>query len=248
VLTSATVTDDGTFMAPFQVPSNATNYSPDNPADVIAVDATEAGCTDLSQVCRGPFAFAKFTVTQLPTQTQPQPTQPTQPPTTPRTERTGVYAGYATVGTPSDPYKDVKGSWVVPTANCKLADRLQNSEAAFWIGMGALGAGKSLEQIGTSSNCTNGNPTYFAWSEMVPEDPMIIDHPIKPGDHIQAEVRYEDDGKFVLEMHNLTQHWNFRRDAQGSDDPVDRADAEWILEAAQRFLLSTDRLRHCPLL
>jgi hypothetical protein len=71
VLTNTAVALDGTFTAPFQVPWNAMNYSPVDPADVIVVDATEAGCTDLSQVCRGPFAFAKFTVTQSP-QTTPQ--------------------------------------------------------------------------------------------------------------------------------------------------------------------------------
>jgi hypothetical protein len=79
----------------------------------------------------------------------------------------------------------------------------------------------------------------YAWSDVVPLpgepeiDPEIIDDPVKPGDLIQAEVRYEGNGKFVLELRNLTEprNWNSTRSVQDSDNPADRANADWMVEA-----------------
>lgn len=60
VLATPTVDANGNFNASFRVPANATLGE----QDVSVVDASD--CSDLSQVCRGPFAFAKFTVIQSP--------------------------------------------------------------------------------------------------------------------------------------------------------------------------------------
>ena len=53
--------------------------------------------------------------------------------------------------------------------------------AAFWVGLDGY-TSKSVEQLGTDSDCTNVNsPSYYAWYEMYPAASVNhLDHAV-PG-------------------------------------------------------------------
>jgi hypothetical protein len=94
-------------------------------------------------------------------------------------------------------------------------------------------ASNTVEQIGTDSDCSSGNPVYYAWYEFYPHLPVTINLPtIQVGDLISAEVSY--DGKqFTVSLSSLG--------PSGTNGPpfsvstklnnARRSSAEWIVEA-----------------
>src|SRR4051794_31718947 len=102
------------------------------------------------------------------------------------------WAGYALLAT--DPvaapvsFKDVTGTWVQPRAKCKVGRR---DASAFWVGLGGYDTSStSLEQLGTSAECTGNSttPVYYARWELVPAPSVRIPMIVKPGDRITAAV------------------------------------------------------------
>ena len=68
------------------------------------------------------------------------------------------WSGYA-VESPSQ-FTEVTGTWVEPTASCTTSG---HTYAAFWVGLDGYNS-KSVEQLGTDSDCTKANsPSYYAW-------------------------------------------------------------------------------------
>src|SRR6266436_2714979 len=67
------------------------------------------------------------------------------------------WSGFAVSGTT---FAAVSGSWVQPKATCAGS----TTSAAFWVGLGGNSdVSSSLEQIGTSSDCSaNGTASYSA--------------------------------------------------------------------------------------
>ena len=61
--------------------------------------------------------------------------------------------------------------------------------AAFFVGIDGYNSG-TVEQIGTEVDCVNGAPTHYAWYEMYPAPPVILDCTVDGGDTITAAVTY----------------------------------------------------------
>jgi hypothetical protein len=99
-----------------------------------------------------------------------------------------VHAAVPIAGGPVPPQPfavfDVKGSWIVPTVNCKVTS---DAWASFWVGIDGWFSG-TVEQVGTDSDCSSGVPAYYAWYEMYPYLPVVIDMKISPGHTVSAEV------------------------------------------------------------
>ena len=113
------------------------------------------------------------------------------------TSNWGGYGAYAPDA--SQLYSYVGGAWTVPAV--KQCAPGETSESSAWVGLGGRGKLETdpLEQIGTDSNCENGTPSYKAWYEMVPLDPVyFVD--IKPGDSIDATVEYVGNSQYALSM------------------------------------------------
>jgi hypothetical protein len=101
------------------------------------------------------------------------------------------WAGYDI--TPGSQVSAVAGSWVQPAIS-------GSGGMGIWVGID--GANNStLEQIGTGAyiDANTGAPTYYAWYEMVPNNPYVVPinytnsgapFVVQPGDHISAAVRY----------------------------------------------------------
>jgi hypothetical protein len=137
------------------------------------------------------------------------------------------WAGYA-VSKPGVKFRRVAATWVMPTATCNATGRRRYSAA--WLGLGGYHTtSNALEQIGTEADCTaKGTPSYSAWYELVPDDPVDIDLTIKPGETVSASVTVS--GHTVkLYLANRTRGTVFTK--QLTADRIDVTSAEWIVEA-----------------
>jgi hypothetical protein len=116
------------------------------------------------------------------------------------------WAGYAATG---GPYTKASGSWIVPAANCGNAVA---TDSASWVGIDGWG-GSTVEQIGTDSNCTLFNASYWAWYEMYPGAPVVIgavpaNYPVYAGDSMTASVTATGTaGTYDLTIEDNTQGW-----------------------------------------
>lgn len=132
------------------------------------------------------------------------------------------WSGYATTGTT---YSDVKGSWTQPAVSCTAG---QTAYSSFWVGIDGY-TSSTVEQTGADADCVNGTQSYYAWYEMYPKFPVNFSNPIRPGDHMSAEVKTTSSGQFVLTISDTTRGWShsvsqrLKRAHLGS--------AEWIAEA-----------------
>ena len=140
------------------------------------------------------------------------------------------WSGYA-VESPSQ-FTEVTGTWVEPTASCTTSG---HTYAAFWVGLDGYNS-KSVEQLGTDSDCTKANsPSYYAWYEMYPAASVSIStttYPVKPGDTMTASVT-RSGTSYTLAI-TSSEGWTFSTTQSGSDA---NSSAEWIAEAPDTCLL-----------
>jgi hypothetical protein len=132
------------------------------------------------------------------------------------------WAGYVAAGRT---YASIAGTWRLPAATCTGG---QTSYASFWIGLDGAGS-NTVEQIGADSDCSGGAPTYYAWFEMYPSDPVNLSQPAAPGDVISADVSYLGRGVFRLRIRDETAGWSYATDQ--TLPQARRASAEWVVEA-----------------
>ncbi|HSZ35922.1 MAG TPA: G1 family glutamic endopeptidase [Acidimicrobiales bacterium] len=140
------------------------------------------------------------------------------------------WSGYA-VESPSQ-FTEVTGTWVEPTASCTTSG---HTYAAFWVGLDGYSS-KSVEQLGTDSDCTKANsPSYYAWYEMYPAASVSISttqYPVKPGDTLTASVS-RSGTSYTLAL-TSSEGWKFSTTQTGSDA---NSSAEWIAEAPDTCVL-----------
>jgi Peptidase A4 family len=100
------------------------------------------------------------------------------------------WSGYSAV---SGRYTSVSANWTQPTANCTSA----TTYSSFWVGLDGDGS-NTVEQTGTSADCSGGSPRYYAWYEMYPKFPVNLSLTIRQGDSISASVTTNGSGSFTL--------------------------------------------------
>jgi hypothetical protein len=104
--------------------------------------------------------------------------------------------------------------------------------SATWIGVDGWGD-SSLIQTGTSQDTSDG---YYAWWEILPAAETVITKdvhgnpaPVKPGDHIVADVQETSPGMWTIYLEDVTQNWYFQQNNNPYSGPG--SSAEWIEEA-----------------
>jgi hypothetical protein len=146
------------------------------------------------------------------------------------------WSGYAVTSSTSTPvsYTSVTGTWTVPTATCGPDDA--GASSAVWVGLGGYSlTSQALEQTGTDADCDeNGDPTYYAWYELVPADPVNLTAKVSPGDTITTSVNIlpaAAGGQTTVELQvkDRTRHWTVTKKIVPS--VLDTSSAEWITEA-----------------
>src|SRR5216110_3205858 len=111
------------------------------------------------------------------------------------------WAGVAATG---GGFTNVTSSWTQPTASCTSA----TTYSSFWVGLDGDGS-NTVEQTGTSADCSSGRPSYYAWYEMYPKYPVNLSLAIRPGDRMTGSVTVSGGGRFVLTITNNTTGGSF---------------------------------------
>jgi Peptidase A4 family len=101
-------------------------------------------------------------------------------------------------------YTSVSANWTQPTANCTSA----TTYSSFWVGLDGDGS-NTVEQTGTSADCSGGSPRYYAWYEMYPKFPVNLSLAISPGDSISGSVTTDGEGRFTLTITNTSTGQSF---------------------------------------
>lgn len=100
------------------------------------------------------------------------------------------WSGYSAV---NGRYTSVSAGWTQPKASCTSA----TTYSSFWVGLDGDGSG-TVEQAGTSADCSGGSPRYYAWYEMYPKFPVNLSLTIQSGDSISGSVTTDGSGRFTL--------------------------------------------------
>jgi hypothetical protein len=132
------------------------------------------------------------------------------------------WSGYATTG---DTYNSVTGAWTQPAVTCSSD---QTAYSAFWVGLDG-DTSRTVEQIGTESDCSHGAPVYSAWYETYPDPSVPIPNPVQPGDSFSASVTADGGDSFTLTLKDVTQGWTYTTTAISFRAQL--GSAEWIAEA-----------------
>ncbi len=130
------------------------------------------------------------------------------------------WSGYAVS---SSSVTDVKGSWVAPSVTCTS----KTTYSSFWVGIDGY-TSKTVEQTGTDSDCSDGTARYYGWYEFYPAGSVDFGskYPVKPGDHISAEVSVSG-ADFTVTMKDSS-GWTFSITKAVSS--ASKSSAEWIVE------------------
>lgn len=110
------------------------------------------------------------------------------------------WSGYAATGSR---FTSVSASWTEPTVVCS-----GTAYSSFWVGIDG-DTSSTVEQTGTSADCSGSTPQYYAWYEMYPKFPSNLSSPVQPGDAMSASVTTDGVGRFTLTISDSTQHWTF---------------------------------------
>jgi hypothetical protein len=137
------------------------------------------------------------------------------------------WSGYAAHGAP---FASVQGDWVQPEASCESARQHRYALAAFWVGLDGY-EDNTVEQTGTEADCEGPTPVYYAWWELYPKAPAVIEEPVRPLDVMHAEVSQDE-----LLLEDLTAGWTVSESfLPGS---LAFSSAEWIAEAPAKNTLT----------
>jgi hypothetical protein len=111
------------------------------------------------------------------------------------------WSGYSAI---NGRYTSVSANWTQPTASCTS----QTTYSSFWVGLDGDGS-STVEQTGTSADCSGGSPRYYAWYEMYPKFPVNLSMAVRPGDSMTGSVTTDGRGRFTLTIHNNTTGGNY---------------------------------------
>jgi Peptidase A4 family len=146
------------------------------------------------------------------------------------------WSGYAVetnIGSPqANAFTDVQATWIVPSLS-PSADSKHNAYSSTWIGLDG-DSSKTVEQIGIEQDYINGKAVYYAWYEMYPKSPVILDLSIQAGDTIKAEVQYLGNNTYQLSLDDLNDTSPQFTIQIESSKPI-RSSAEWIEESTGRL-------------
>jgi Peptidase A4 family len=154
-------------------------------------------------------------------------------------EVSGNWSGYIVQSSNGQNFSKVSGSWTQPSVSSSTP-----GYSAFWVGLGGANQrSQSLEQVGTAADTVNGQTTYYAWYELVPDSEMKLNLAIHPGDQMSGSVTVNGTN-VTVSLSNETTGQSIAKTLTMSDP--DTSSAEWIAEAPSAQSQSGD-LQALPL-
>jgi hypothetical protein len=137
------------------------------------------------------------------------------------------WSGYAVIGST---FSTATVSWTQNAVDCTSGDG--TTDMSPWVGLDGF-ADKTVEQTGSSGDCSGSTPDYYAWFEMYPRGVNVIDKPVSPGDQFTATVTHTGGTNYQLTLKDLTRGWthSVTRSLKARD-----ASAEAVMEMAAKHL------------
>jgi hypothetical protein len=132
------------------------------------------------------------------------------------------WSGYSVDGTNA---VQAIGTWQQPAATCGIGE---NSWSSPWVGIDGDNS-NTVEQTGTDSDCSNGQPSYYAWYEMYPQKLFTIKMAVVPGHFYTSSVTYAA-GVFTLKLSDDSTSPITTFVTQQSSKKARRTSLEWIME------------------
>jgi len=131
-------------------------------------------------------------------------------------------------------FSHITGDWTVPTASAHTKGTDEFSSTWIGIGGGCVDAScnvpdATLIQAGTEQDVSaSGHASYSAWWELIPAPSVTIgDMPIRPGDHMHADIGAAAPGVWSMKLKDVTTGKTF---SQTVPYPSTEGTAEWIEE------------------
>ncbi|HZS42797.1 MAG TPA: G1 family glutamic endopeptidase [Candidatus Paceibacterota bacterium] len=131
------------------------------------------------------------------------------------------WAGYVAN---SGGYSGVNATWIVPAVSTVNASNL--SADAMWVGIGGVSS-TDLIQAGTQAIIQNGQITYKAWYETLPNAAVNIPLSIKAGDSIKVAITEISPNLWQITFTNNSTNQSY---TQNVSYVSSHSSAEWIEE------------------
>jgi Peptidase A4 family len=126
----------------------------------------------------------------------------------------------------------VRATWTQPAVKCEKP----NAWTVFWVGLDGW-LDNTVEQGGSSAQCSNGTPQYTTWWEMYPTNSIQTVFTISPGDHLSASVTYMTaTATFVIKVSDLTSGHSFTKNEKCANNlTCNRSSTDVIAEDVGEF-------------
>lgn len=138
-------------------------------------------------------------------------------------EYSSNWSGYAVTG---GTYTSVSATWVQNAGTCSSSDT--DTDMSPWVGIDGYSS-STVEQIGTSVDCSGSSKTYYAWYEMYPANYVQISHTVSAGDKFYGSVT-RSGTSYTLTLEDETAGWTYTITKTASGDA--NSSAEAIMEMA----------------
>lgn len=137
------------------------------------------------------------------------------------------WAGYAaenTAGSVTHTVAMSAGVWTQTTINCAAG---KTTDVSTWVGIDGYST-TTVEQTGSSGDCSHGAASYYAWYELYPAGSVTISSfVVHAGDKLSAWVNYSSStSKFTMTIMDGSQKFSH----SGAASSAKRASAECIVE------------------
>jgi len=130
------------------------------------------------------------------------------------------WAGYVACGSS---FASVQATWTQPEVSCT-----SNGTVGFWVGLDGYGE-TPIEQTGINVSCATGTPVYTGFWESSASNPAVdYNEPVYPGDTIVANVLYQGNDTYSLQLTDTTRDWV---EITPLDSVAPNASAEVVAEA-----------------
>jgi hypothetical protein len=132
------------------------------------------------------------------------------------------WGGYAVTGSG---FTAVSGSWTQPSVTCPSTG---TAYVSIWVGIDGFKS-NTVEQTGTTAQCSSGKAAYWAWYEFYPAFSVKIPMTVKAGNKFTAQVAYSTvTKKFTTTITDTSTGKTFSISKALSS--AKRSSAEWIVE------------------
>ena len=138
-------------------------------------------------------------------------------------EYSGNWSGYAVTG---GTYTSVSATWVQNKGTCSSSDT--DTDMSPWVGIDGYSS-STVEQIGTSVDCSGSSIDYYAWYEMYPANFVTINKTVTGGDKFSGSVT-RSGTSYTLKLADVTAGWTYTVTKTASGNA--NSSAEAIMEMA----------------